>query len=218
MKNSIYYFVLGIIVVVFGVFIILNPNAVVNIAAFLFSIVLFIKGMRTLINTIRFDSVASKVSVEGVSISLDSRKRVKKTMYINALISLLVGLAALIISIVAMIKKSSSVMKIVVYVVASGFLISAIAGMLENRRMKTWTGLGDAIGEKTIFHFIVSLVLFVFPSLIGNVFMNILGALVVAFGALYFSWGVYLIKAKKTLEKMEKKDVKDVSWQDVDKS
>ena len=117
-----------------------------------------------------------------------------------------------------MIKKSSSVMKIVVYVVASGFLISAIAGMLENRRMKTWTGLGDAIGEKTIFHFIVSLVLFVFPSLIGNVFMNILGALVVAFGALYFSWGVYLIKAKKTLEKMEKKDVKDVSWQDVDKS
>ena len=96
MKNSIYYFVSGIIVVVFGVFIILNPNAVVNIAAFLFSIVLFIKGMRTLINTIRFDSVASKVSVEGVSISLDSRKRVKKTMYINALISLLVGLAALI--------------------------------------------------------------------------------------------------------------------------
>ena len=82
MKNSIYYFVSGIIVVVFGVFIILNPNAVVNIAAFLFSIVLFIKGMRTLINTIRFDSVASKVSVEGVSISLDSRKRVKKTMYI----------------------------------------------------------------------------------------------------------------------------------------
>ena len=137
MKNSIYYFVSGIIVVVFGVFIILNPNAVVNIAAFLFSIVLFIKGMRTLINTIRFDSVASKVSAEGVSISLDSRKRVKKTMYINALISLLVGLAALIISIVAMIKKSSSVMKIVVYVVASGFLISAIAGMLENRRMKT---------------------------------------------------------------------------------
>ena len=48
--------------------------------------------------------------------------------------------------------------------------------------------------------------------------MNILGALVVAFGVLYFSWGIYLIKAKKTLEKMEKKEAEDVSWKDVDKS
>ena len=48
--------------------------------------------------------------------------------------------------------------------------------------------------------------------------MNILGAIVVAFGALYFAWGVYLIKAKKTLEKMEKKGAEDVSWKDVDNS
>ena len=48
--------------------------------------------------------------------------------------------------------------------------------------------------------------------------MNILGALVVAFGVLYFAWGIYLIKAKKTLEKMEKKEAEDVSWKDVDKS
>ena len=56
MKNSIYYFVSGLIAVLFGVFIILNPNAVVNIAAFLFSVVLLIKGLRTLFNSIRFDS------------------------------------------------------------------------------------------------------------------------------------------------------------------
>ena len=109
-------------------------------------------------------------------------------------------------------------MKIVVYVVASGFLVSGITGFLENRKMKNWTGLGEAIGEKTLFQLIVSLVLFVFPSLIGNVFMNILGALVVAFGALYFAWGVYLMKAKKTLERMEKKEAEDVSWKNVDKS
>ena len=139
-------------------------------------------------------------------------------MYINALISVLVGLIALIISIVAMVKKSSSIMKIVVYVVASGFLVSGVTGILENRKMKSWTGLDEAIGEKTIFQLIVALVLFIFPSLIGNVFMNILGAIVVAFGALYFAWGVYLIKAKKTLEKMEKKEAEDVSWKDVDKT
>ena len=45
MKNSIYYFISGIIVVVFGVFVILNPSAVVNIAAFLFSVVLLLKGL-----------------------------------------------------------------------------------------------------------------------------------------------------------------------------
>ena len=218
MKNSIYYFISGIIVVVFGVFVILNPSVVVNIAAFLFSVVLLLKGLRTLFNTLRFDSVASKVRINGIEINIDTKKGVRKTMYINALISVLVGLIALIISIVAMVKKSSSIMKIVVYVVASGFLVSGVTGILENRKMKSWTGLDEAIGEKTIFQLIVALVLFIFPSLIGNVFMNILGAIVVAFGALYFAWGVYLIKAKKTLEKMEKKGAEDVSWKDVDNS
>ena len=218
MKNSIYYFISGIIVVVFGVFVILNPSAVVNIAAFLFSVVLLLKGLRTLFNTLRFDSVASKVRINGIEINIDTKKGVRKTMYINALISVLVGLIALIISIVAMVKKSSSIMKIVVYVVASGFLVSGVTGILENRKMKSWTGLDEAIGEKTIFQLIVALVLFIFPSLIGNVFMNILGAIVVAFGALYFAWGVYLIKAKKTLERMEKKEAEDVSWKDVDKT
>ena len=218
MKNSIYYFISGIIVVVFGVFVILNPSAVVNIAAFLFSVVLLLKGLRTLFNTLRFDSVASKVRINGIEINIDTKKGVRKTMYINALISVLVGLIALIISIVAMVKKSSSIMKIVVYVVASGFLVSGVTGILENRKMKSWTGLDEAIGEKTIFQLIVALVLFIFPSRIGNVFMNILGAIVVAFGALYFAWGVYLIKAKKTLEKMEKKEAEDVSWKDVDKT
>ena len=218
MKNSIYYFISGIIVVVFGIFVILNPSAVVNIAAFLFSVVLLLKGLRTLFNTLRFDNVASKVSINGIEINIDTKKGVRKTMYINALISVLVGLIALIISIVAMVKKSSSIMKIVVYVVASGFLVSGVTGILENRKMKSWTGLDEAIGEKTILQLIVALVLFIFPSLIGNVFMNILGAIVVAFGALYFAWGVYLIKAKKTLEKMEKKGAEDVSWKDVDNS
>ena len=218
MTNSIYSFISGIIVVVFGVFVILNPSAVVNIAAFLFSVVLLLKGLRTLFNTLRFDSVASKVRINGIEINIDTKKGVRKTMYINALISVLVGLIALIIYIVAMVKKSSSIMKIVVYVVASGFLVSGVTGILENRKMKSWTGLDEAIGEKTIFQLIVALVLFIFPSLIGNVFMNILGAIVVAFGALYFAWGVYLIKAKKTLEKMEKKEAEDVSWKDVDKT
>lgn len=218
MKNSIYYFISGIIVVIFGVFVILNPSAVVNIAAFLFSVVLLLKGMRTFVNTLRFDNVASKVSINGIEINIDSKKEVRKTMYLNAFISVLIGLIALIISIVAMVRKSSSIMKIVVYVVASGFLISGVTGILENRKMKSWTGMNEVIGEKTIFHLIVALVLFIFPSLIGNVFMNILGAVVVTFGALYFAWGVYLIKAKKTLEKMEKKEADDVSWKDVDET
>lgn len=217
MKNSIYYFISGIIAFAFGIFIIVNPSAVINIAAFLFSIVLFLRGARTLFNTIRFDRVATKTNVHGVEINMDWRKNVRNTMFLNSAISLLVGLASLIVSIVALIKGSSAIMKIVVYIVASGFLVSAVAGALENRRMKTWEGLGDAIGEKTIFHLVVALVLFIFPSLVGNVLMNILGALVVAFGVLYFAWGVYIFKAEKRVKDVKNRDVEDVSWKDVDK-
>ena len=79
--------------------------------------------------------------------------------------------------------------------------------------MRSWEGLGDAIGEKTIFYLVVALVLFIFPSLVGNVLMNILGALTVAFGVLYFAWGVYIARAYK---ESESKKTKDVSWKDVD--
>ena len=211
MKNSIYYFVLGILAVAFGVFVIVNPAFVVNGAALVFSSVLLIRGIRTLINTLRFDSVASKVMVHGVEINLDARSRVRKTMFINAAISVLAGAVCFIISLVAFSKNSASVMKAMVYVVATFFLISGIAGIVENRRMKQWSGLDSEIGEKTVFHLVVALVLYVFPFLIGNVLMNILGALIVAFGALYFSWGVYLVKMEKS---GAKKEAEDVSWRE----
>ncbi|MGN1163579.1 MAG: DUF308 domain-containing protein [Candidatus Ornithospirochaeta sp.] len=209
MKNSIYYFVSGILAVVFGIFVIVNPSFVVNALALIFSTILLIRGIRTFANTMRFDSVARRVSVHGVEINLDSRSKVRKTMVINASISALVGLVCFIVSLVAFRKNSSGIMKAMVYVVASAFLVSGITGIIENRRMREWSGMNVEIGEKTVFLLVVSLVLFVFPSLVGNVLMNILGALIIAFGALYFAWGIYIMKTEKSVKK---KEAEDVSW------
>ena len=123
MKKAIYYFISGTLLVIFGLMVIICPSAMVNVAATLFSAVLLVRGMRTLINTLRFDKVAEKVIVNGVEINLDSRRKVRTTMLINALLSAVLGLVAFIASLVALLKGSSGIMKIMVYVVASGFLL-----------------------------------------------------------------------------------------------
>lgn len=194
----------------FGIFVIVNPATVVNFSALIFSAILLVRGIRTFINTLRLDSVASKINVNGVEINVDSRSGIRKTMIVNASISALAGIACFIISIVAFRNNSAKIMKAMVYVVASAFLLSGIAGAVENKRMKQWSGMYVEIGEKTVAQLVVALILFVFPSLIGNVFMNILGALIVAFGALYFAWGVYLAKANKDA----KPQARDVSWRE----
>ena len=211
MKKAIYYFISGTLLVIFGLMVIICPSAMVNVAATLFSAVLLVRGVRTLINTLRFDKVAEKVIVNGVEINLDSRRKVRTTMLINALLSALLGLVAFVASLVALLKGSSGIMKIMVYVVASGFLLSALAGFVENRRMREWEGMEGEIGEKSLFLLVVALILFVFPSLIGNVFMNILGALITAFGALFFAWGVYLVKAQRAVAG---KKAEDAVWKE----
>ena len=71
--------------------------------------------------------------------------------------------------------------------------------------------MAGEIGEKSLFLLIVALILFVFPSLIGNVFMNILGALITAFGAIFFAWGVYLVKAQRAVAG---KKAEDAVWKE----
>ena len=60
MKKAIYYFISGTLLVIFGLMVIICPSAMVNVAATLFSAVLLVRGMRTLINTLRFDKVAER--------------------------------------------------------------------------------------------------------------------------------------------------------------
>ena len=54
MKTAILFFVSGLLALLFGVFVITQPATVVNIAALCFSIVLTIKGIKTLFDTLTF--------------------------------------------------------------------------------------------------------------------------------------------------------------------
>lgn len=211
-KSSISNFILGAIAVVFGLFVILNSATVVNLIALAFSFVLFARGMRTLINTLRFDSVAGKIIKEGEEIDPEARKKVRSSMLVNAAIAALPGLVALIVSIVALAKGSGTILRAMVYVVAGGFLISGIAGIIENKGLKEWEGMGDILGEKAFVQLIIAVVLFIFPSLIGNVFMNVLGALIIGLGVLLITRGVFEVKE----EQKAKEKVEDVEWKDAD--
>ncbi len=200
MKTAILFFVSGLLALLFGVFVITQPATVVNIAALCFSIVLTIKGIKTLFDTLTFKKNAINVVVNGEHIDLGIQKKIRLTLFWDGLISLVLGLVALIIAIYSFANKSAGIMKGVVYVIAAGFLFTGIANIIEGYRLKPYPILADSYKSGSLVYIIAAVLLFAFPFFIGNTVMNIFGILLIVAGVLLFCWGIRLLVIRKRLK------------------
>lgn len=189
MKAALLFFISGLLALLFGIFVILEPTMVVNIVALAFSIILAIKGCKTLFDCLTLKKNALKVVVNGSPIDLGIQKRIRMTFFCDGLISFLVGLGAFIIAVSSFKNNSDGIMKAVVYIVAIGFFFTGIANYVESRRLKPYPILSDSYRSSFWVYIIASILLFAFPFFIGNAVMNIFGILLIVAGVSLFVWG-----------------------------
>ena len=189
MKAALLFFISGLLALLFGIFVILEPTMVVNIVALAFSIILAIKGCKTLFDCLTLKKNALKVVVNGSPIDLGIQKRIRMTFFCDGLISFLVGLGAFIIAVSSFQNNSDGIMKAVVYIVAIGFFFTGIANYVESRRLKPYPILSDSYRSSFWVYIIASILLFAFPFFIGNAVMNIFGILLIVAGVSLFVWG-----------------------------
>ncbi|MBQ0071579.1 MAG: hypothetical protein KBS81_06955 [Spirochaetales bacterium] len=175
MKNLISYILFGVLGVGFGIFMIREPETIINIAAFLFSVVLAIRGFRALYDTVRFTTKTKKLIVNGVAVEAKLKASVKSTMLVNALVSAIIGILALIIAISFLSTGNSGIMVGVIYIIAVGFLATGIIGFVENRLMKPYTELFTLFSDRSVLYIIVGVLLLLFPLLVGHTVITIAG-------------------------------------------
>lgn len=204
MKSAILFWLSGIIALLFGVFVIVAPTTVLNIAAVAFSIILAFRGCRKLIDALRFSRKAVKVVVNGSPIDTEEQKKIKFTMLLDGIISAFLGALALIFALAFLKNNSDGIMKGVIYVIAAGFLYTGIVNLIENHRLKPYSDLSTLFNGNGIVYIVAAVLLFIFPAFVGQTLMNVFGIILIIAGVCVFIWGVRVFILVRETKKAEK--------------
>lgn len=213
MKSAILFWLSGIIAVLFGVFAIVQPATVLNIAAVAFSVILVIRGFRKIVDAPLFGRKAVRVVVNGSPIATETQKKIKLTILLDGIISTLLGLLAFVFALTSLRDKSDGIMKIVIYIIAAGYLYTGIVNLIENHRLKPYTDLSILFKGNGIIYIVAALILAIFPVFVGETFMNIFGIILIIAGVCVFIWGIrvfVLIREAKKIEKTHTVDYEEV--------
>lgn len=209
MKSALIFWLSGVIALLFGVFVIVQPATVLNIAAVAFSIILALRGLRKLLDALRFSHKAVKVCVNGSEIDSENQKKIKFTILIDGIISASLGILALAFALSFLRSGSDGIMKGVIYVIAAGFLYTGIVNIVENYRLKPYADLGDVFNGNGLVYIIASVLLFIFPAFVGQTLMNIFGIVLIVAGVSIFVWGIRVCILHVQTKKKDKAETVD---------
>lgn len=208
MKYSIFsilsYICEGLIGIAVGIFAILHPQTALNIAAVVFSVALAIKGLRSLVDAIRVTSVTRKINLNGVIITDSVRSSVRASMIINALVSAIIGVAALIFSIICFLNDSQDLVIIVVYLIGVGFVVSGILGLVSRYRMRNFLQLTTYFSDKSLFNIVAGVLLLIFPLVVGQTLIYAAGYVIIFIGAIAVIVGTVLLVKLVKFRRLEK--------------
>lgn len=177
-KNLILSMSLGALVILFGVFVMMQGETFLSLALFLFGIASIIKGIKELIILNNF---AGHKSTQGVSI-------------VSSIINIIIG----VIVIYYHNGTVEFITSVILYLLAGQLLISSIADMFSFYvliREKT-------VGAKSrivvfVIKVIVSMIFIFYPMQVVSFIFKLIGALIIVYGLFLFFWSFSLRKAEK---------------------
>ncbi len=209
MKSAILFWCAGLIALLFGIFTIMEPATVLNIACIVFSLILALRGLKRIVDAIRFKKNALTVVVDGAQIDLGIQKRIRTTLLWDGIGSLVIGIAAFVLTLLSLKDGGEATMKGVVYAVAAGFMYTGVANLIESHRLKPYPVLSDAFRSNSLIFILTSILLFAFPFFIGQTVMNIFGIILIIAGVSLFVWGIRIFSLSRRISKTVKyKEVK----------
>ena len=181
MKKAIYSSILGLLIIALGIFMWANPNAFVNILAFIFALYMLFDGMKGLISFLKIRKVGNKA--------------LRVSMLVKALINIAVALITVIVSM----NNKEAILNIVVYLIAANFLLSAfvdIADYFMIKRAKLDYGY-SSLSMDAVLGLVFGILLIVFPQFIGKAGLVIISVIVIGIGIIACSYGFHSYKMVK---------------------
>lgn len=201
MKKYLTNVLFALITVFCGIFVLAKPNLSINLVALAFAIILVVRGLKGICDVVRFKKV-SAVSLESEKpLVMETKKRVRVTMLVNAIISLVIGIVVFSFSIVAMVKDSRTMRDVMVYIAGGGFLLSGIIGIVQSSIFHTHKALRENFSYHSFLYILAGVVCFVAPNLVGSTALIILGCILVALGLMDVVYVVATVLTEKRVKK-----------------
>lgn len=201
MKSALIFWLAGLLALFFGIFTILEPTVVLNVACIVFSLLLAFRGLKRICDAIRFKKNALKVVVDGAPIDLGIQKGLRMTLLWDGIGSLVIAIAAFVLTVVSIDKGGEGTMKGIVYAVAAGFLYTGCANLIESHRLKPYPLLRETFRSNSLVFIVAAVLLFAFPFFIGQTVMNIFGIILIISGVSLFVWGIRIFSLSRRMAK-----------------
>lgn len=201
MKKYLTNVLFALITIACGIFVLVRPELTMNLLTLAFAIILVVRGLKGICDVVRFKKVSSLSYESEKPLITETKKKVRVTMLVNAIVSLVVGIVVFVLSIVAIAKNDDRMIKIMVYIVASGFLLSGIVGVVQGFMFKGHKALIDNFSYHSFLYILASVVMFVAPNLVGSTALIILGCILVALGLMDIVYVIATIVTEKRVKK-----------------
>ncbi|MBQ2258964.1 MAG: DUF308 domain-containing protein [Spirochaetales bacterium] len=179
MKKSIFFLLLGLLIIALGVFIWVRPNTFVNVLAIAFSLFIFFMGAKSLMAYFKLKNKGSKALLN--------------TLLIKSLVNMLVATSALII----IFTKKEAVLNLLVYIIAADLIASAFVDLLDSFIIRK-AGLDYSYSPlrfQALLGFAFGILFIVFPQFIGKTGLTIIAVIFIVIGLFvsFYAYHVYVL-------------------------
>lgn len=178
MRRAISCFLSAAFFIILGFLMLINPNAIVKIAVIAFGIYTAAEGIYSLVEAFK----------------LRKYRNIFLTSWIKMFINLFIGLAVLIL---AARSEGASIANWIVYLIAFDLLLSAIVEIVELAVIRSKGVKGIGLPLPTFVSIVISVLMFLFPSIINKTIFILVAVIFLAIGAFALLAGVLAFKGRK---------------------
>lgn len=197
MRRIIPLLISGALMVFIGLYMILRPSGFLTVVISAFGVYEVIDGVKTLIAVYKLREAFGSF--------------VRSISFGKSLVSMIAGLAVIIIAIIA----PNLIPTVIVYIIASAFLFSGLVSIVDLLALSKNDIPTGTLGLEAVLSFVFALILFLFPNFLTGIVMTVFAAILFASGiVMIYGSIVAMLHARKIRKLMENSSVN--SFQDVD--
>lgn len=181
MKRFIYDLIVALILVGIGIFMIAKPTTFLGVLAIVFALYLIFEGCKSIYFFIKLRSFQTSG---------------KWVVLIKAVIDILIGIIALVLSI----NDMTAVSTIVVYMIAATLYLEAITNFVNFFTLRTFIPFAG-FGSEAAFSLLFAILFCLFPQFVTETAVTIIGVIVIASGVVLAVLGFHALSLERTLKK-----------------
>ena len=197
MRRIIPLLISGALMVFIGLYMRLRPSGFLNVVISAFGVYEVIDGVKTLIAVYKLREAFGSF--------------VRSISFGKSLVSMIAGLAVIIIAIIA----PNLIPTVIVYIIAAAFLFSGLVSIVDLLALSKNDIPTGTLGLEAVLSFVFALILFLFPNFLTGIVMTVFAAILFASGiVMIYGSIVAMLHARKIRKLMGNSSVN--SFQDVD--